>query len=95
MGQWFVIEAEQLGGYAARLIWLQAERRYATMRFGRYAAGLIWLCAEVYEGRYNAMKLGRYAARDWLWENVADVREVQSCGIRPKVEPIDCRLSSK
>ena len=69
--------------------------RYAAMKLGRYAAMKIWLCAKVYERRYDAMKLGRYAARNWLWENVADVRERQSYGIKPKIEPIDCRLSSK
>jgi hypothetical protein len=62
----------------------------------RYAARVVLLYARVYGGRYDAMNLmGRYAAKIWLWENVVDVRERPSCGIKPKVEPRYCKLSSK
>ena len=97
-----------IGRYAARVVWLSAGVygwRYDAMNFvGRYAARVVWLSARVYGGRYDAMSLmGRYAAmklgqnsaRNWLWEDVADVRERQSCGIRPKVKPRCCKLSSE
>ena len=99
-GQGAAGEVEQRGRYAARLIW-----RYAARLVWRYAARVVLLYVRVYGGRYDAMNLmgryaamklmGQYAAKIWLWENVADVRERPSCGIKPKVEPRYCKLSSK
>ena len=107
-GLWAAEKAVQPGRYPARVIWQCTEvygGRYDAMNLmGRYAARVVWLSAGVYGGRYDAMsligryaamKLGRNAARNWLWEDVTDVRERQSCGIRPKIKPRYCKLSSE
>ena len=74
-----------------RVVWLGAgvyrEHYDSISLIGWYVAMKLRL--------YAMVKLGRSAVRNWLWENVADVRERQSYGIRPKIKPRYCKLSSE